>query len=257
MEVCEWPVDYSGCETPEWDEEDAAKFESMAAELLTNWTGGRFGICEGVVRPCRTPCDTTRPPTFYGRGPITQGGVWQSVRIGRWEATPRCGYCSRSCCCSAPKLLRLPGPIVEIDEVKIGGEVLSPSAYMVDRENSMLVRIDGGGWPVYQDLTLPSTEPGTFEISYSLGREVPIGGQVAAGILAAELWKAACGAKGCQLPQRVQSITRQGVTMAVTIDSFDDVEKGRTGIWLIDSWVASVTKSAQRGSVRSPDLGVR
>lgn len=257
MSNCEWPVDYSGCETPDWSDEDAQKFEEMATGLLSNWTGDRFGICTTSIRPNRSPCTAPTPPTFYGRGPYPKGGVWQSMAVGRWSGTPRCGHCYRSCCCTSPKLLRLPGPIIDVEQVTIGGEVLSPSLYMVDRENSLLIRTDGGGWPVSQDLTKPATEPGTFEITYTLGREVPIGGQIAAGILATELWKAACGAKGCQLPQRVQSITRQGVTMAVAIDAFDDVEKGRTGIWLIDSWVASESKVIQRGSVRSPDVRVR
>jgi hypothetical protein len=32
------------------------------------------------------------------------------------------------------------------------------------------------------------------------------------------------------------------------------VEKGRTGIWLVDSWVASVTKPKRGGHVYSVDI---
>src|SRR3546814_4772015 len=50
---------------------------------------------------------------------------------------------------------------------------------------------------------------------------------ISAGRLANELAKAACNDKSCGLPQRVQSITRQGVTVAV-LDSFDDIDTGHT-----------------------------
>ena len=107
MSDCAWPVDYTACGAPDWDTEgdgnDAATFEAMAVDLLNAWTGGRFGVCEVAIRPCRTPCDGTRPPTFYGRGPRTTGGVWQPVRAGDVVGVARCGYCSTSCCCSTTK----------------------------------------------------------------------------------------------------------------------------------------------------------
>jgi hypothetical protein len=83
---------------------------------------------------------------------------------------------------------------------------------------------------------------------------VPIGGQVAAGKLALELQKAACGASGCELPKRWTNIARQGVTISAALDTYDDIEKGRTGIWIVDSWVTSVTKADIGFSVASPDL---
>ena len=41
--------------------------------------------------------------------------------------------------------------------------------------------------------------------------------------------------------------------MAV-LDGFDDLDQGRTGIWVIDSWVASINSSRHPSTVRSPDL---
>jgi hypothetical protein len=98
----------------------------------------------------------------------------------------------------------------------------------------------------------PLGSENTWSVTYQQGKPVPVGGQIAAGLLACELAKAACGDKSCGLPQRVQSITRQGVTVAV-LDAFDDIDTGHTGIWLIDSWVASVTKRPRRWRVLSPD----
>lgn len=102
-------------------------------------------------------------------------------------------------------------------------------------------------------MVAPITEIDTFQVTYMRGIDVPMGGQVAAGRLACELAKAACGDNTCALPKRVQTITRQGVTVGL-LDSFDDVDKGRTGIWLIDSWVASMNIPQSRaGRVLSPD----
>src|SRR3546814_15264182 len=95
-------------------------------------------------------------------------------------------------------------------------------------------------------------EADTWSILYNRGYPVPAGGQVAAGLLAVELAKAACGDKSCGLPQRVQSITRQGVNIAV-LDAFDAIDPGHTGIGLIDSWVASVVRRPPRLRVYSPE----
>jgi hypothetical protein len=99
----------------------------------------------------------------------------------------------------------------------------------------------------------PAGGPNTWQVDYLLGQPVPIGGQIAAGVLACELAKAACSDGSCQLPQRIQTITRQGVTIAM-IDSFDDVSHGATGIWIIDSWVSSIVNTPVPSRVYSPDI---
>src|SRR3546814_8783259 len=71
-------------------------------------------------------------------------------------------------------------------------------------------------------------------------------------VCSSDLAKAACNDKTCGLPRRVQSVTRQGVTVAV-LDAFDDIDEGHTGIWLIDSWVASVVRRPRKMRVLSPD----
>src|SRR3546814_20637846 len=71
-------------------------------------------------------------------------------------------------------------------------------------------------------------------------------------MLAVERAKAACNDKSCGLPRRVQSVTRQGVTVAV-LDAFDNIDEGHTGIWLIDSWVASVVRRPRKMRVLHPD----
>jgi hypothetical protein len=262
--VCEWPVSYAACGADCWppsvtDDADKAMFESMAAQLLWNWTGQRFGSCPVVVRPCRTECAGDGIETFWGRGPypyLSGGGSWVPMLVaGKWFNVS-CGGCGliSGCTCGPDKSysIELPGPIASINEVNVDGQTVDPVAYRVDNSR-WLIRTDGGTWPWCQDFSLPTGEAGTWDVDYMRGLAVPEGGQLAAGRLACELAKANCGDSSCQLPKRLQSITRQGVTVAM-IDSMEDVDKGRTGIWLIDSWVSSVNMPVhQGGSVYSVD----
>lgn len=249
---CEWGLSYAECsDTAALDslnDEDKANVESMAVEYLWLWTRRQFGLCDVSIRPCRQDC--TSSSTF---GQSSLGVPWQPALVaGKWHNIT-CGLCGDLCdCANRASSLRLPGPVQSVTQIVVDGAVLDPTAYRVDNRQ-MLVRTDGGAWPTCQDLSLPATEPGTWQVTYTQGVEVPQGGKIAAGMLAAEFAKALCNDSTCRLPQRVQSITRQGVTMAV-LDSFEDLEKGRTGIWLIDSWVASVVGTEVPSRVYSVDI---
>lgn len=249
---CDWPVSYAGCPgntKPQVLESLPASgqaiFERMAGEYLWNWTGRAYGLCEVTVEPCRQDC-LQGISTFNGSGPFNTPlgpfhNPWTPVLIDGLWFNVGCGRCGDKCGCdgkAAP--LKLPGPIQSVSEVAINGTVLDSMAYYVNN-HAMLVRADDSAWP---DCGL--------RVTYTKGSPVPIGGQIAAGVLAAEFAKAACNDKSCALPQRVQSITRQGVTIAV-LDAFDDIDKGHTGIFIIDSWIASVTKIPTRSHVLSPD----
>jgi hypothetical protein len=143
-------------------------------------------------------------------------------------------------------------PVESIVAIEIDGKALAPSAYRVD-DNRLLVRQDGETWPYCQNMSRPLGEVDTWAVTVQTGTPVPAGGQLAAGKLACELAKAANGAEKCELPQRWQTVTRQGVTISAAIDLFQGLDEGKTGIWLIDSWVASVNKPDIGFSIASPD----
>jgi hypothetical protein len=215
---------------------DQTALEEMAGRYLWAWTGGVFGLCPLEVRPCLGACNAHS--TFWDGGL----SVWVN-----------CGVCGKgSCTCKMLNSVALPGPVDSIESVAVDGVLLPTSAYVV-YDNRFLVRVDGGEWPRCQDLGQPATAPDTWLVAYTRGIPVPQGGQIAAGILACELAKAAAGASSCQLPKRIQSITRQGITVTL-LDPFEGLDDGRTGIWMIDSWVASATKPPKGGSVRSVDV---
>lgn len=271
LTACEWPVDYSHCTPPGVDagestgcavldgmeDEQRAIYEQAAGDYLWNWTGRLFGLCEVVIRPCRVDPEV-RSSTFAGRGPHPSPGSasgWIPALIdGQWFNIG-CGTCKGSCDCrlnSGTLSLSLPGPVVEVVSVKVDGVELPESSYRL-AYGEYLIRTDGKFWPAQQDLLLDASMVDTFEVVYKRGTEVPTGGQIAAGVLACELAKAACNDDSCQLPQRMQTITRQGVTVGFQ-DDFDGLDKGRVGIWLIDSWVASVNTPRPRSAVHSVDV---
>ena len=80
------------------------------------------------------------------------------------------------------------------------------------------------------------------------GEEPPEGAALAMGELACEIARAAAG-QDCRLPAGVQQLVRQGVTI-----SYPDVgelfEKGRTGLYLVDMFVATWNPSHLRSRSR-------
>lgn len=268
---CNWPLATECC--PKWDEMGAelqSRAASWATEILWMLSGRIFGLCEVTVRPCAARCAVPQGTTyqgFAGNAMIGSGmvGLWTPSLIdGAWV---NCS-CMSDCCTVCD--LDLPfGPASEIVSIQIDGAVLEPrhladpnnleseslATYRIDSYDR-LVRLDGGCWPTCQDLSLPLTEEGTWAITYNFGVPVPVAGQVAAAELACEFAKACEGDSTCKLPSRVQSITRQGVTMTM-LDTLSDLwQTGRTGLFNVDLWLSAVNPHGlrERGAVYTPEL---
>lgn len=246
---CEWPLQQ--CCGENWDNADQAQRDlatSVATEILWRLTGKRFGRCPVTVRPCKRSCDqagvASWPPpwgtTFW---PTLSGSGWTNAT---------CGGCKRGCSCDVLEEVLLPGPVDSVTEVRVDGVVVPATAYQV-HDHRLLVRTDGGEWPSCQDLTAADDEAGAFAVSYLQGIAVPPAGQYAAGVYACELLNACIGGP-CRLPKRVQTITRQGVTLAF-LDTMDFLEKGLVGIPEVDQWIQAVNpdKLRARSRVYSPD----
>lgn len=141
------------------------------------------------------------------------------------------------------KAVKLPHPATSVSSVTLNGEPFT--AYHFTR-SGWLERTDGGSWMLCDDST---------EVAYAWGDPPPESGVQAAVALAVELALGRINSNECQLPQRVQSITRQGVTMTV-LDPQDFLENGRTGLYVVDLFLSAVNPQsrAQRGAVWSPDI---
>lgn len=249
--VCEWPVDYAECgpcdALTSLPASGIWRFEDMATEYLHLFTQMQFGLCEVTIRPCRQDC--YEGISTYGIQPGVGGSSrWQPALVGgKWYNLGCGGGCRDNCGCGAyGSSMTFDQPVWDILRVEINGVTLDPSAYRVDNRR-LLVRQDGQQWPYCQNMSRPLGQEDTWAVTYRVGAPVPIGGQIAAGKLACELAKAACGAGSCELPQRWQTITRQGVTISAALDTFQGLDEGKTGIWLIDAWVASVTRAVTMG----------
>jgi hypothetical protein len=227
----------------------------MAKALLYGRSGRQFGCCEVTLRPCNSGCGCgsaelgTYGSYYYGNG---HGAMWGPLQLasGQWINT-YCPCAGDSCGCCSMEELRLPGPVQDVNEVLIDGNVLAPTAYVVNN-HKYVARIDGSAWPTCQDLNAPSTDPNTFQITYTRGIPLDAFGLAAYKELSCEFLKAMVNADGCRLPQNLQTVSRQGVTLRVS----EDVAKGEIiGIPLVEQWLTMVNpyKAARRAAVFSPD----
>lgn len=134
-------------------------------------------------------------------------------------------------------------PVKSVVEVRVDGTVVPSSAYQL-QDSRRLVRVDGSDWPCSQDLSLPATQLGTFEVKLVHGVEPPEAGKYCCAVYAAELAKAFCNLD-CALPQRTQYVTRQGVS-ALVMDPLNVIFRGMVGLPTVDSWIRSVNPHGRR-----------
>lgn len=123
------------------------------------------------------------------------------------------------------------------------GKIISPSKYYLS-EHSTIIATPGANW-----------SPSNVEVTYTYGTPPPTAGKAAARILAIELVKMYEGDDTCALPQRVTSVSRQGVSYTL-LDSQDFIDELRTGIYAIDLFLktSNPDRARARARVFSPDV---
>lgn len=221
--------------------------EVLAWTTLRSLLGNRLSLCPTEIRPCTM---AARERTYYS-APVAgfTGSAFQpTLDNGVW--TNGCGCRSGSACgCVGAEAVRMPGTVARVESVRIDGVEVPSSAYRVD-DGNLLVRQDGEHWPINQDMSAPIDAEGTFVVSYWLGLAPDELTSIAAGLLAVEFYLACKGEK-CKLPDGVRTVTRQGVTMEIRTDMF---ENGLTGIKGVDSVIRAYNPHAlkQEASVMIP-----
>lgn len=250
-----WPVDWSVCSADtlaELTPEQIAISEALAAQTLRMLTGYRVGGCPTTVRPCNRSCvpgswlSAPDPGSYYA----AIGGFGFSPYIGvngQWMNA--CGCWSDGCSCVKVEEVRLPGHVGFVESVVLDGVILPGTSYRIDNGN-MLVRTDGGSWPVCQDMNLDSGV-GTFLVTYLDGNPVDGVGAMVAGLLAAE-YAQACVGGDCVLPGNVTNLVRAGVTQEFDEEMFPG---GKTGQYTVDSFIRiwNPTETLPSG-IYSPDF---
>jgi len=135
-------------------------------------------------------------------------------------------------------------PVRSIQSVEYMGALLDPSEYSL-RNNAYIVRKQSLPW-VLDSLT-------ELSITYTYGTPPPSAGKRAALRLANEFILADMGSPECALPERVSSVSRQGVQ--VNFDTSDFLQNGKVGIYEVDLFLAAVNpnKAKKRPKVFSVD----
>lgn len=230
-----WPV-INVCDYAELgvSAQQAADCEQAAGEWLWQATAARFGLRAAVWRPVTTPLAPTGAPVV----PLLAGTA--------------AGYLPGALLCGPlrdPTVLLMPPPVAAVTAVTVDGTAVSPSGYRL--EGDTLRRVDGGVWPTSQNPTAADGTAGTWSVTYTRGREVPIGGRRAAGLLACELAKRLTGAKDCKLPVNATTVSKNGTT--ITLDR--NALQGLTNISEVDQWIRLVNPKGlqRRPAVFSPD----
>lgn len=255
-----WPVDTGCCPTLPDDVDPALvdRWALVASQLLWRLSGRRWGpSCPVTVRPCRRDCVTGL--TTATLSAFAPAGRWVPYidETGAWRNALLCG-CDTTCHCG-PRLctVRLEGPVYDLVEVRVDGAVLDPVAYRVDSANQ-LTRVDGACWPSCSDLLAGCDQPGAWCVTYRLGLRLDEAAIAAVSELTCHLI-AACLPPGsgceCRLPGRVQRVARQGVTVDLVAEATAVWREGRTGLPLVDAWLATVNPHnlTQPSRVYSPD----
>lgn len=223
----------------ELDPNVKARSEMLAWMSLQTLTGLQVGGCPIAVRPCAAGCGA--PGTWFvapvlagslaGTGIGNPGSILRPyIANGVWFNGCGCGV-GDGCGCSRLSEARLPGPVGEVHEVRIDGQVIAPSSYRIDNFDR-LVRIDGGTWPLCQDMAAAPDEEGSFIVTMTQGWPADPALNFAAGLLAMEYVKA-CTNQKCKLPGNAVQVARAGVTIELGRDVFTQ----GTGIPAVDEVV--------------------
>jgi hypothetical protein len=163
------------------------------------------------------------------------GWSWTAVGMGWWQNGQDLSECE------------LQGPVRRINSVIVDGQNLgqwppqNPNFTLYDGKR--LVRNVNQGiagatsaWPWNQQLQLPITEGGTFQIDYEWGRGPGELGKLACIELAVQLCLSLSGDNSSRLPSRVLSVATQGVTMAVG-DPLTYIREDLTGLPICDMFL--------------------
>lgn len=230
-----WPVDPSclpdlpDSDDPAYAEAEAAldAAQAIASQVMWALSGRQYGIWRDIVRPC-----PERYPHVFAHHTPSVYEVYALADDG-WLRTG-CG-CLGSCTRSGPGAVHLPGPVHQITAVTIDGAEIPDDEYVL--EGDILYRTGAGWWPS-QNLSRPTTDPGTWKVDYLRGLEPPAGAAKLVSLLTTEFYNACTGGK-CRLPRTVAEVTRQGVSHRM-VNPQDIYASGKTGIPEIDLWLSAV-----------------
>ncbi len=186
----------------------------ISTQVLTALTGHLYQESHTVTEMYDTRVLLSAGASPY---PATYNGILLPV------AKPGC-ECNA---CGVVHRIRLRGrPVTSIIEVYVAGRKLNPNEYLL-LDHSVL------GF-----LTQDVCCAGCVIVRYRYGGNIPPTGKFAAIKLANELIESLEPEGDCKLPERVTSISRQGVSWTL-LDPQEFLSEGRTGIYEVDLFLTA------------------
>ena len=194
--------------------------QRAATELVQGLTGGQFGFFLDRIIPCQRDCSCKPDP------------------------------CS---CCFSDRLELPKGPVCGISRYVVGGVDQPTDSISVLYEDGGFVASNCERWPHGQ-----CQHAGFFEdcgdgegccgadqnwwIEYLYGEPVPTLGNLAVEALTCQFIYACPGANNskCELPSGAASVSRQGVSYQIAVDSIQLLSSGLTGVGAVDRFVSLV-----------------
>lgn len=161
-------------------------------------------------------------------------------------------------------------PVSAVHSVKgPTGDVIDPSLYQVNNGTQIwFLQPQDYWWPGgLWDIAAPPSwfnmswygvaqPPGARDITveYTYGSLPPIDVQRAISQLAQQFaYAEACDWENCQLPERVTSVSREGISYTL-LDPQDFLDQGRTGLYFVDLVIKTYVGTKARAGVMSPEL---
>jgi hypothetical protein len=131
-------------------------------------------------------------------------------------------------------------PVRKIVRVEISGNVIPSADYQMRNNSSIVLNASSCSNPI---------------ITYKYGAPPPQIGRMAAIELANEFLKAYNNDTSCELPKRVTSVQRQGLSIQA-YDPAEFLDRGRIGLQLSDYFVSTVNpgRAHKPAKVFSPDM---
>lgn len=205
----------------------AAEAAEAASQILYALSGERY---PGVQETTEVYVDRTSCP-FGCRGGTEAvvaafGGLPHShvLRVNEWYPTPW-------------QLRLRHKPVVEV--IQVLDATATPITGFYTANSAYLVRNNEQPWDITRGIA----------VTYRYGSVAPAMARNAAIRFGNELLKSWTGAPDCALPERVTSISRQGVSINI-VDPTSFIDKGQVGLYEVDLFLAAVNPSRARKRAR-------
>jgi hypothetical protein len=204
----------------------------MASYLLWAMSGRKYtGETTVTERYTCTLRNNRLGPSRKTTSPILFGGDMYNIPSGDYDE-----YSELTADGMSPdSRIKLRGrPVTKIHSMRNRvGAIINPSNYYLVDHSTIHVKA-GTAWT-----------PCNTEVTYSYGTPVPVAGKMAARTLATEFIKLWSDDDTCQLPQRVTSVSRQGVSYTI-LDNQEFIDELRTGLLVVDLFLKTVNPDNAR-----------